>query len=130
MAAACPLRGCRRGPACCAAFLDSLQQIAPGNLRLSQGRELKNRDRSHNLEVMPIPTEEKDKLRHEMRKMLNRKNNKNRLQRARKNVQVTEIGLPLLSALERVSGHLAYSLGAWRPAYAMPNLPPSFLRRS
>eukprot|EP00192_Tetraselmis_astigmatica_P025258 CAMPEP_0117654956 /NCGR_PEP_ID=MMETSP0804-20121206/4024_1 /TAXON_ID=1074897 /ORGANISM="Tetraselmis astigmatica, Strain CCMP880" /LENGTH=263 /DNA_ID=CAMNT_0005461279 /DNA_START=98 /DNA_END=889 /DNA_ORIENTATION=- len=53
---------------------------------------------------MPIPALEKEKLRHEMRKMLNRKNNKNRLHKVQKNVQVYEIGMPLLPILERKLG--------------------------
>ena len=52
---------------------------------------------------MPIPSAENENLRHEMRKMLHRKNNKNRLHKIQKNVQVYDIGMPLLAALERVS---------------------------
>eukprot|EP00951_Prasinocladus_malaysianus_P018438 scaffold147339_cov35-Prasinocladus_malaysianus.AAC.3 len=53
---------------------------------------------------MPIPTAEKERMRGELRRMLNRKTNKNRLHLMQKNEDLYEMAMPLLAALEKKLG--------------------------
>lgn len=52
---------------------------------------------------MPIPADIKEKLRHEVRRLLNRKGYKSRLHLVQKNEHVHEVGVPILGILEKVS---------------------------